>query len=200
MIKNILKQFLILTLTILTVNCLNFRSGEFEGTPVTKNFGVSKKTLVKLNTDYQILIGGESGNANENIVQKWKNEAAKVLNESGDVLSTRSETEANYVFDIKVTESSSYFSVNVSIWFSILTAGVIPQYSKSVISLNLSVKDKSGKVLGEVKREEKRTEFGQILLLFVMPFYDPGTVVDAQRREMLSSAYAEIKEKGYLKK
>ncbi len=200
MIKNIFKQFLLLTLTIFTVNCLTLRSGEFAGTPITKNFGVSKTTYVKLNTDYQGLVGGEASHKNDYLIQLLKDEAAKVLNESGDVLSTRSETDSNFVFNIKVTENSNYFSVNVSIWFSLLTAGLIPYYSKSDLVLNVSVKDKSGKVIGEVKREEKKTEIGQILLLFVMPFYDPNKVTEAQRREMLSSAYAEIKEKGYLKK
>ncbi|EMY68125.1 hypothetical protein [Leptospira vanthielii] len=199
MIKTFYKTFTLVTLGILTANCLSFRSGEFEGAPVVKKFGVPKKISVKVNANYQVLVDGQPGSTNEFLVQKWKNEPAKLLNESDDVSATRSETEANYIFDIKVTEEMGFFSANVSIWFFLPTLGILPYYTGSHITMTLAVKDKKGKVLGEIKREENKTEIGQLLLILVMPFADPVAKVDAQRRELLSSAYSEIKEKGYLK-
>lgn len=199
MIIKSIKTIAFISFGILTINCLSFRSGEYEGVPVVKNFGLSNKIAVKVNANYQVLVDGQPGSTNEFLVQKWKNESAKLLNESGDVFATRSETEANYTFDIKAIEEMGYFSANVSIWFFLPTLGILPYYTGSHITLTVAVKDKKGKVLGEIKREENKTEIGQLLLIFVMPFADPVAKVDAQRRELLSSAYSEIKEKGYLK-
>ncbi|TGL87946.1 hypothetical protein EHQ68_00880 [Leptospira congkakensis] len=200
MIKPFLKMLTYLTFGILTINCLSFRSGEYEGTPVVKNFNTSKKIAVKVNATYQGTVNGEPEDPHEFLIQRWQNESAKLLNESEDVFSTRSQTESDYTFDIKATEDKGYFSGKVSIWFSLPTLGILPYYAGSHLTLNLAVKDKKGKVIAEMKREEKRTEVGQILLLFAMPFADPLTSIDAQRRDLLSSVYAEIKEKGYLKK
>ncbi|PJZ44849.1 hypothetical protein [Leptospira brenneri] len=200
MIKPILIRLLYLSFGIFTFNCLNFRSGEYEGTPVIKNFDTSKKIAVKVNATYQGTVNGEPEDPHHYFIQKWQNESAKLLNESEDVFSTRSQTEADYTFDIKATEDKGYFSGKVSFWISLPTLGILPYYMGSHITLNVAVKDKKGKVIAELKREEKKTEVGQILLLFVMPFLDSVATVDAQRRDLLSSVYAEIKEKGYLKK
>lgn len=200
MIKPFYKNLTLMILGILTSNCLNFRSGEYEGTPIVKNFGTSKKLAVKVNATYQGTVNGEPDDPHEFLKQKWQNESAKLLNESEDVFSTRSQTEADYTFDIKATEDRGYFSAKVSLWLSLPTLGILPYYAGSHITMNVVVKDKKGKVLAEMKREEKRTEVGQILLLFVMPFADPVAKVDTQRRDLLSSVFAEIKEKGYLKK
>ncbi|EMJ85836.1 hypothetical protein [Leptospira meyeri] len=200
MIKPFLKNLIFISFGILTINCLSFRSGEYEGTPVVKNFDSKKKIAVKVYAAYQVTVNGESGSLHESLTQKWQNESAKLLNESEDVFSTRSQVDADYTFDIKVTENLGYFSAKVSLWLSLPTLGIIPFYSGSHLTMNLTVKDKKGKVLAEMSREENKTEVGQILLLFVMPFADPTVKIEKQRRELLSSVYAEIKEKGYLKK
>ncbi|MCG6142958.1 hypothetical protein [Leptospira bandrabouensis] len=200
MTKTYFKNLLLLILGILTINCLNFRSGEYEGTPIVKKFGISKNLAVKVNANYQMTVNGEPDDPNDFITQRWQNESAKLLNESEDVFYTRSQADADYIFDIKVIEDRGFFSAKVAAWISLPTLGILPYFAGSHISMNLAVKDKKGKVLAEMKREENKTEVGQILLLFVMPFADPSEVIDKQRREMLSSVFAEIKEKGYLKK
>ncbi|MCU0824733.1 MAG: hypothetical protein MUF77_08835 [Leptospira sp.] len=197
--KNSFTVLSILLSIFLAGNCISFRSGEHKNTAKISSFGLPKNISVKLNNTYQRLTSGEPGFSNPIIAENWKDNSAKILNESGDVFSTRSETEANFIFDIKAVQEDGYYSANISPWLSILTLGVYPHYAKYNISLTIGVKDKKGNLLGEVKKEETLTEIGQIIFLFTLPFSSPTEVYDEQKRDLISSAYAEIKEKGLLK-
>ncbi|MDF3821745.1 hypothetical protein P3G55_17705 [Leptospira sp. 96542] len=193
------KIFLIL-LTIVSINCLSFRSGEHENAEIVNKLDAPPKAIIKINLKYDYRVdGAKQGDINPQLVDAWLKTAEETLKESSEVTVSREDILANYFFEMTVREETNSFSTTVSPFISGLTLGLIPSYTKSDITVNTIVKDKKGNVLGEVTKKESLKMVGQILIVFVNVFVKPLDTIIAQRKDLLRASYLEIKQNNIFK-
>ncbi|PJZ46392.1 hypothetical protein [Leptospira brenneri] len=193
-----MNRILVIALMALVSNCISFRSGEYKGVEKV-NFNTPKKSAIKINLTYEYKVDdAKEPVLNQAIIDNWTKHGEDALKEMPNVTLTREDLLADYIFDVKVTESTDSLSTTVSPFLAGLTLMVIPSYTAAENTLETSVKNKKGTVLGKVVKKEKITFIGQILLLFALPFTSPIQNVNDQKADLFKATYKEIHENNIL--
>lgn len=193
-----MNRILVIALVALVANCVSFRSGEYKGVEKV-NFNTPKKPAIKINLTYEYKVDDSKQPVmNQAVVDNWAKFGEETLKEISNVTPTKEDLLAEYFFDVKVTESTDTLSTTVSPFIAGLTLMVFPSYTSVENTLETSVRNKQGKILGKVTKKEKLTFIGQILLLFALPFTSPIQNANDQKADLFKATYKEIHENNLL--
>jgi hypothetical protein len=156
--------------------CAAFRGG---GTEAPQSWPISKtadRPSISLLVSGEALINGEMRDVPQQAIAAWEHVAEKAYRESGvfsDVRIGAADTDLRA--EIHMLDRGEA-SIAMAL-LSGLTLTLIPTKAEDEMVMKTTLKNKAGRQLGVYEKKETVSTWIQFFLIFMMPFYSPGSVV-----------------------
>lgn len=156
--------------------CAAFRGG---GTEAPRSWPTSKtadRQSISLLVSGEALINGEMRDVPQQAIAAWEHVAEKAYRESGvfsDVRIGAADTDLRAeIHMLDRGEASMAMAL-----LSGLTLTLIPTKAEDEMVMKTTLRNKAGRQLGVYEGKETVSTWIQFFLIFMMPFYSPGSVV-----------------------
>ncbi|TGK01302.1 hypothetical protein EHQ53_08645 [Leptospira langatensis] len=176
------KSLFILVLCL--YNCIYNVQQKYPDLQMLKESSRIEPIKIDLHVDSLTIVNSKhspSANATKYLNQRYESKMKEELEGSGFFLCVNNTAEAFYRIDLKVIKS---IEQNTFLWLlSGFTLLIIPQYSDSDLSFQLSVIDSSGTKVAFIETNEHSSYVAELFLLFYMPFDYPWIIGKAKMQE-----------------
>lgn len=191
-----LNKFAVIGLVlILLPSCASFRGNRLE--PISSwppAAGAPKKTISIITKGFASVNGGATAVVWPEILEDWNEIVVKAYTDSGlfsQVVSGEGQTDLQAEIEILDQGKGNV----VMALLTGLTLFIFPSSATDTFTIKTAIKDKNGNVLGSFEKKDSVVLWQQVLLVFVMPFKFPVSVVDQTltdiNRATIHEAYAQ---------
>lgn len=179
--------------------CAVFREGlqEERKGPIQIKSAQEVKPIVYGSFNGKVSLNGDSpAQMNQGQINNWAGALGNILNGSKLFSSlAKDPKESDYIVEMNLLETSNY-NKGLALLTG-LTLYLFPSSGNTHFVLKTTFKNKKGDVLGEVEKQEKFTLWQQVLLIFVMPFKYPTSVIKDIQSDLIHYSIQEGEDKGY---
>ncbi|TGM85566.1 hypothetical protein [Leptospira licerasiae] len=190
MIKRILTLFIAAALAI---NCLGFHSKQLGDININSKSPGAK--TISMAFSMENTANGTVSAMSEEGIRVNKSFVLDTFVKSGvfkDVI--QGEGKSDLIAETKLTRKD--LSSTGLILISAITLSIIPSYITSEFTLETTFKDKTGKALGKVVKENKMTHFNWLPTFLVMPFFSVDEAYKKAIDELSGATLSEATAKG----
>ncbi|MEI7014992.1 hypothetical protein [Leptospira licerasiae] len=189
-----LKKILTLSIaTALAINCLGFHSKQLGDININSKSPGAKS--ISMAFSMENTANGTVSAMSEEGIRVNKSFVLDTFVKSGvfkDVI--QGEGKSDLIAETKLTRKD--LSSTGLILISAITLSIIPSYITSEFTLETTFKDKTGKALGKVVKENKMTHFNWLPTFLVMPFFSVDEAYKKAIDELSGATLSEATAKG----
>ena len=159
----------------------------------------SNKPSLSLSVSGTFDHGSSPTKVNSEFLDELKGSTIRAYEESGLFSSVRiDDKQADLQAEVNFIQKGSEGLAFISGFISGYTFTLIPGYAKEEDFLKTTYKDRNGKVIGQIEKEESLSFWIQFFLLFAMPFVDgPSTVIDETHFDLNRTTIEEAHKKAF---
>jgi len=184
----------LLGLCVAASGCASFRSGNLAPISTWPPAPTASKRAIVLAVSGRSIMNGDEEQVDVCDLATWREQAVRAYTDS-ELFSKVGTEPSRGALRVEVTVTDDESHSMLLWWISGLSAWIIPDYGSNEFTVETTLKDPNGRVLGQVRKSEKVNYWEQILMLFATPFACPSCVIEDTLYDLNRATLVEAREK-----